>query len=270
MKGTIGFIGTGNMGSAMIGGLIGKGTVPVKQIIVSDKNAEALKQIQTRWPGILCIEDNKKTAEKSDILILAVKPHIYRTVIKEIRPLVDEKTIIVTIAAGVTVGQAEDMFARPIKIIRTMPNTPALVGEGVTAYCTNKLISEDDENSVLPILKSFGIVEKIAEEYFDGVIAVSGSSPAYVFMFIEAMADGAVLQGLPRDQAYRMASQAVLGAAKMVRDRGIHPGILKDGVCSPGGTTIEAVRTLEEKGFRSSVIEAMSRCASKSKDMTKG
>ncbi|MBB6482031.1 pyrroline-5-carboxylate reductase [Spirochaeta isovalerica] len=270
MNKKIGFIGTGNMGSAMIGGLISRGTVKAEAILVSDRNGDSLSGAETRWPGISCSTDNSSTVKGADIIILAVKPHIYKAVIEEIAPLVDESKIIVTIAAGVTISQAETMFGKDVKIVRTMPNTPALVGEGVTAYCCNSHVSESEEREIIPVLESFGIVEKIGEEYFHSVIAVSGSSPAYVFLFIEAMADAAVLQGLPRAQAYRMASQAVLGAAKMVRETGTHPGELKDAVCSPGGTTIEAVRTLEKGAFRSTVIEAMNNCALKSKEMTKG
>ena len=268
MNKKIGFIGTGNMGSAMIGGLINRKTVSESQIYVSDRNSESLDGLRNKWQKINCFDDNKSTVQNADIIVLAVKPHIYKSVIEEIASLVDDTKIIITIAAGITIDQAEKSFGKKVKIIRTMPNTPALVGEGVTAYCCNSSISEKEEQEILPIFKSFGIVEKVEEKYFHAVIAVSGSSPAYVFMFIEAMADAAVLQGLPRAQAYQMASQAVLGAAKMVRDSKTHPGILKDAVCSPGGTTIEAVRVLEEKGFRSAVIDAMNANAEKSKKMT--
>ena len=269
MNRKIGFIGTGNMGRAMIGGLMAKKTVAENQIYVSDRNTDSLDQIQSQWQNIECSTDNKNTVQNADIIVLAVKPAIYSAVIEEISPLLDETKIFITIAAGITIDQVEKMFGKKTKIVRTMPNTPAQVGEGVTAYWCNSYMSSDEEQMILPILESFGIVEKIEEKYFHVVIAVSGSSPAYVYMFIEAMADAAVLQGLPRDQAYRMASQAVLGAAKMVRDTGIHPGVLKDAVCSPGGTTIEAVATLEEEGLRSSVIKAMNKCTKKSKTMTK-
>jgi pyrroline-5-carboxylate reductase len=264
----IGFIGTGNMGSAMIGGLINKKTVMADQVFVSDRNSESLNRIESKWKGIHCSKDNRVTVENADFIILAVKPHIYESVIKEISPFVDNSKTIITIAAGVSIEKAEELFGKKIKLIRTMPNTPALVGEGVTAYCCNKNIEEEDEKQVLKILESFGIVENIEEKYFHGVIAVSGSSPAYVFMFVEAMADAAVLLGLPRAQAYRMASQAVLGSAKMLLETGSHPGVLKDAVCSPGGTTIEAVKILEEAGFRSAVIKAMEANAEKSKKMT--
>lgn len=148
-----------------------------------------------------------------------------------------------------------------------MPNTPAMVGEGVTAICPNKNITNEDMEVLESIIGTFGTVERVEEKLFDAVVAVSGSSPAYVFMFIEAMADAAVLQGMARDKAYRFAAQAVLGSAKMVLDTGKHPGALKDMVCSPGGTTIEGVAVLEEKGMRSAVIEAMNAVYDKSGKM---
>lgn len=154
-----------------------------------------------------------------------------------------------------------------MKIVRTMPNTPALVGEGITGVCHNDLVTKEELEYVCHILNGFGKAEVVPERLMDVVVSVSGSSPAYVFMFIEAMADAAVADGMPRPQAYKFAAQAVLGSAKMVLETGKHPGELKDMVCSPGGTTIEAVRVLEQKGFRSAVFEAMKVCAEKSKGM---
>ena len=148
-----------------------------------------------------------------------------------------------------------------------MPNTPALVGAGITGVCKNDLVSDAEFTYVLSLLGSFGLAEAVPEALMDAVVSVSGSSPAYVFMFIEAMADAAVADGMPRAQAYKFAAQAVMGSAKMVLDTGKHPGELKDMVCSPAGTTIEAVRVLEEKGFRSSVMEAMKACTAKAKGL---
>jgi len=219
--------------------------------------------------GIKTTGDNKEVASNSNILFLAVKPHLYSAVINEIREYVKEDCIVITIAAGQTIENVEKDFGRQVKLVRTMPNTPALVGEGMTALCPNKMVSKDEVEEVIKIFNSFGKAEIIEEKLIDAFITVSGSSPAYVFMFIEAMADGAVLQGMPRDKAYNMAAQAVFGAAKMVIETGKHPGELKDMVCSPGGTTIEAVAELEEKGFRAAVISAMKRCADKSKEMSK-
>jgi pyrroline-5-carboxylate reductase len=148
-----------------------------------------------------------------------------------------------------------------------MPNTPALVGEGMTGSCRNKYVTDEEYKYIMDILGSFGMVEDISEKLMDVCVSVSGSSPAYIYMLIEAMADGAVADGMPREKAYRFAAQSVLGSAKMVLETGKHPGELKDAVCSPCGTTIEAVRVLEEKGFRSSVIEAMKACVKKARGM---
>ena len=148
-----------------------------------------------------------------------------------------------------------------------MPNTPAMVLEGMTAVCPNEFVTKDELDYVMKLLSSFGKCQVIKEYLIDAVIVASGSSPAFVYMFIEALADAAVIQGMPRDMAYKFAAQAVLGSAKMVLETGLHPGALKDMVCSPAGTTIEAVRVLEERGFRSSIIEAAVACAEKSKSM---
>ena len=160
-----------------------------------------------------------------------------------------------------------EQFGKDVKIVRTMPNTPALVGEGITAACCNENVTPNELDSVVNILKGFGKCEVISENLMDVVVSVSSSSPAYVFMFIEAMADAAVADGMPRAQAYEFAAQAVLGSAKMVLETRKHPGELKDMVCSPAGTTIEAVRVLEEKGMRSAVFEAMKACTRKAKGM---
>ena len=187
-------------------------------------------------------------AKQSDILVLSVKPQVYPAVIKEIRDEVSSEQIIVTIAAGVSMEAAERQFGKEVKIVRVMPNTPALVGEGMSGLCCNEYVTEEEFDLVHKIFESFGKAEKITENLMDAVVGVSGSGPAYVYMFIEAMADAAVAQGLPRKQAYTFAAQTLLGSAKMVLETGQHPGELKDAVCSPAGTTIEAVNVLEKKG----------------------
>ena len=166
-----------------------------------------------------------------------------------------------------TLEKLRKAFGKEIKIVRTMPNTPAMVLEGMTAACPNEYVNSDELQYICSLLESFGKCAVVKEYMIDAVIVSSGSSPAYVYMFIEAIADGAVIQGMPRDMAYKFAAQAVLGSAKMVLETGMHPGALKDMVCSPAGTTIEAVRMLEKGGFRSSIIEAMNACADRSKNM---
>lgn len=268
MKKVIGFIGAGNMGQAIVGGIVNAGLVTSENIVMSDLYMPSLEKAKEKF-GIQITTSNIEVAEKSDILVLAVKPNLYPIVIEEIKDVVKENVVIVTIAAGKSIESTEKSFGREIKVIRTMPNTPALVGEGMTAVCTNALILEEDKEEVCALLNSFSKVEIVSEKLIDAVISVSGSAPAYVYMFIEAMADGAVLQGMARDKAYKFAAQTVLGSAKMVLETGMHPGALKDMVCSPGGTTIEAVAELEEKGFRSAVISAMNKCYDKSQAMSK-
>ena len=190
-------------------------------------------------------------------------------ILESVKDLIGDEKIVVSIAAGKSISSMENIIGDDKKIIRTMPNTPALVNEGMSALCPNKNIEDEELKIVKGIFDSFGKSEVVGEYLIDSVIGVSGSSPAYVFMFIEAMADAAVVGGMPRKQAYNFAAQSVLGAAKMVLESGKHPGELKDMVCSPGGTTIEAVKVLENEGMRSSVINAVCACIEKSKEMSK-
>ena len=268
MSKKLGFIGNGNMGRAMMGGIINADVFAPENIIVSDIHEEGLKAVKKEY-GVNTSLDNKDVAKFSDIIILSVKPNLYPLIISGIKDDVKEDVIIVTIAAGRKIEDTEKEFGRKIKVVRVMPNTPALVGEGMSATCPSEAVTREELKEIIDIFESFGKAEVVAENLMDAVTSVSGSSPAYVYIFIEAMADAAVLDGIPRDKAYTMAAQAVLGSAKMVLETGMHPGALKDMVSSPGGTTIEAVATLEEKGFRNAVISAMRACTKKSKEMSK-
>ena len=268
MNKKIGFIGCGNMGQAMIAGIIKSGITQGEKIIVSDRNGSYLNKVTEEF-GVLTTVDNTEAASFSDIIILAVKPNIYGDVIKEISSSVKEDVLIVTIAAGISIDFVERAFGRDMKVIRTMPNTPALVGEGMSALSKNIRVSEEELDQVVSIFQSFGQAEVIDEKLMDSIPAISGSSPAYVFMMIEALADGAVLRGMARDKAYKFAAQAVYGSAKMVLETGEHPAFLKDKVCSPAGTTIEAVYSLEQNNFRGSIISAMESCTQKAIDMSK-
>lgn len=264
----IGFIGCGNMATAMIKGIIKSSFIGPKDVMASDQSSDKLESMH-KETGILVGKDNKEVVNFSNILFLSVKPNKYKEVISEIKETVNEDTIIVTIAAGITIENTESYFDKKVKVVRVMPNTPALVGEGMSALSPNNSVTEEELKQVIDIFKCFSKVEVIEETHMDTVTALTGSSPAYVFMFIEALADGAVLKGLPRDKAYKMAAQAVYGSAKMVMETGKHPGTLKDEVCSPGGTTIEAVYSLEKSGLRAAIIEAMEKCVDKSKNMNK-
>lgn len=264
----IGFIGAGNMASAMIGGIVNSKLINSLNIIASDKIDETLNGVKERF-NINVTKDSKEVVKFSDIIIVAVKPNVYDMVLEEVKEYINDKKIIVTIAAGKSIKNVEDVIGQDKKIIRTMPNTPALVNEGMSALCHNKNIEGNELEEVKSIFDSFGKSEVVNEDLIDAVIGVSGSSPAYVFMFIEAMSDCAVSYGMTRQQAYKFAAQAVMGSAKMVLESDKHPGELKDRVCSPGGTTIEAVKTLEIEGIRSSVIKGMEACIKKSIEMSK-
>ncbi len=261
----VGFIGAGNMASAMMGGMLKKGLLTKEDIITSDVSKDALEKAEKEF-GVCTTQDNKEVT-KADIVILAIKPIYCQSVIEEIRDSITDKQLVVTIVAGKTLAWLEEQFGKKIKLIRTMPNTPALVGEGITALCPGELVTKEEVEQVCQLFNGFGKAEVVTENLMDAVVAVSGSSPAYVFMLIEAMADAAVAEGMPRVQAYQFAAQAVLGSAKMVLETGKHPGELKDMVCSPAGTTIDAVCKLEEKGFRSSIMECMKVCAEKSRTL---
>ena len=262
----LGFIGTGNMAGAIMGGIIKKGIIPAEEIIGSDIMETGRNHVKELY-GIQVTADNKEVAEKADILVLSVKPQFYAETIQEIRESVREDQMVITIAPGKTLAWLEEQFGKPVRIVRTMPNTPALVGEGMTAACPNQYVTEKDKAYALKLLGAFGKVEVVPEHMIDAVVAVSGSSPAYVFMFIEAMADAGVKLGLSRAKAYKLAEQSILGSAKLALETGKHPGVLKDEVCSPGGTTIEAVIDLEKNGFRNTVISAIEKCANKSKNI---
>ncbi len=262
----LGFIGLGNMAKAMIGGILQKGLMGPNEIIGAAHTDITCQKVSSQY-GIQTRNSNEAVAKEADIIVLAVKPQYLKVVIADIMDSVDDSKIIVSIAAGKTISWLASEFEKQVKLIRVMPNTPALVGEGCSAVCRNDLVADGDFHFVMELLESFGKAYTVPESLMDVVVGVSGSSPAYVFMFIEAMADAAVAGGMPRKQAYEFAAQSVLGSAKMVLETGKHPGELKDMVCSPAGTTIEAVKVLEEDGFRGTVMDAVSACIEKSKTL---
>lgn len=264
----VGFIGCGNMSKAIIAGLVAAGQVKPENILVFDRKP-ATNQAMHQQYGITAAQSAEEVARQSDILFGAVKPNVILSVLKDIAGSLNKETVLVSIAAGVTLDSLASVLGHDRKIIRVMPNTPALVNEGMTSVTPNVLVTAEEADEIVQIFNGFGKAALVPEYLIHAVVGVSGSAPAYVFMFIEAMADAAVLGGMPRAQAYQFAAQAVKGAAQMVLETGKHPGELKDMVCSPGGTTIEAVKVLEQKGFRSAVIEAMQQCMAKSESMSK-
>ena len=263
----LGFIGAGNMGSAILRGLISAQYIMAEDMAICDLNARKLEELSDEFPGLTCTESDAELVEMCDMIVLAVKPQYMAETIEHIFDELSTKAVI-CIAAGWTVDQLERALeGSGATYLRVMPNTPAMVGEGMTAICEDTNFDQDDFEFAKGIFDAVGRTVVLPEKLFDGVIAISGSSPAYVFMMIEAMADAAVAEGMPRNQAYKFAAKAVMGSAKMVLETGKHPGDLKDMVCSPGGTTIEAVKVLEETGFRGAIMQAMEVCAEKSRNM---
>jgi pyrroline-5-carboxylate reductase len=262
----IGFIGCGNMGGAMVQGMLDSGKCEKTDLMVSTKSKASMEKKKAEY-GIQATLDNREVAAFADILFLAVKPQFYEAAIEQIKDVLSAEALVISMAPGKTLAWLEEAFGRNVKVIRTMPNTPSLVKEGMMGMCANAYVTEEELAFVRDLCEGFSKTEVVDEKLMDVVTAVSGSAPAYVFLFIEAMADAAVAGGMPRAQAYTFAAQAVLGSAKMVLQTGKHPGELKDMVCSPAGTTIQAVRVLEEKGLRSAVFEAMEKCLDISRNM---
>jgi pyrroline-5-carboxylate reductase len=262
----IGFIGFGKMAQAIAGGMMKSEVVNPAQMMASIRTEQARLFAKENF-GINTTSSNIEAAKWADVLFLATPPQAYFEVIEEIKTGIKQHTMIITIAAGVTIREVEQAFDQRVKVVRTMPNTPSMVGAGMTAVSVNPEINEEELLLAEKLLSSFGKVEFISEDQMDAIPSISGSSPAYVYMMIEAMADGGVKQGLSRAQSYRLAAQAVLGAAQMVLETGKHPGELKDQVASPGGATIAAVSTLEQEGFRGAVLAAMNTCMIKVKEL---
>ena len=250
----IGFIGMGNMGYAILRGLLAY--MPKEELIFWEVNQKRAAWVQEQV-GVVPAADERDCTAQVKYLILAVKPQYFEQVMEKIRDFVSPKQVIISIAAGIDSQYLKSKLGSEMRIVRTMPNTPALVGEGMTGVCLEEEnFSPEEIREIERIFNSFGKMKRVPERLIDAVGCVSGCSPAYVYMFIEALADGAVKYGLPREDAYEMAAQTVLGSARLVLETGLHPGQLKDMVCSPGGTTIEGVSALEESGFRSALIKA--------------
>ncbi|MFV0520557.1 MAG: pyrroline-5-carboxylate reductase [Lachnospirales bacterium] len=258
----IGFIGMGNMARAIIGGIISSGQYSENQIYGSAKTKKTLENISKLYN--INISDNINIAKNCKIIFICVKPNIYEEVLHEIKDFVKDK-IVISIAPLKTIAFLRENTYNDLKCVSSMPNTPALVKEGMSAISFSDNINDKEKSMIINLFTSFGEVEVIDEYLMNAVVAVSGSAPAYVYLFIEALADGAVKYGMNRKSAYKFAAQTVLGSGKMILETGEHPSKLKDDVCSPGGTTIEAVQTLNQRGFQGIIMEAMDSCINKIK-----
>jgi pyrroline-5-carboxylate reductase len=262
----LGIIGTGNMGSALIKTIIKNKIIDEKKIIIYDKD-ESVSQDLSKEYNIEVAENNTSLAQKSKYILLSVKPQIIDIVLNEIGSVVTIENTIISIAAGVSLDHLGSFFSKDVGIIRIMPNTPLLVGVGASAIANNGKVKEEHLEYVKKIFNSGGIVVELDEVHLDAVTGLSGSGPAYIFIIIEALADGGVKMGLSRKVALKLAAQTVRGAAKLLQETGKHPGELKDMVASPGGTTIMAIHELEKAKFRSTLIRAVEVATEKSRSL---
>ena len=266
----IGFIGAGAMGGALCRGLVRANAAPANRILVSDPHTAHIDALHESL-GVKKAENNAQVAKFTDILVLAVKPWMVAKVMEEIAESLKREgkplPLIISIAAGVTIAKLEAMTSEPIPIIRAMPNTPAQVGKGACAFCRGTHVLDEHAAQASEIFKSVGIAVETPESSMDAVTALSGSGPAYIYLMIEAMIDGGVRAGLPRDVANQLAVQTVAGAAEMVLKTGMHPAQLRDMVTTPAGTTIEAIASLENSGLRAALIDAISKAAQRSKEL---
>lgn len=262
-------IGAGKIGTAILRGIIRAGLVAKDQVMASDVSA-ALRQAVARDLGTEVAADNRKVCEFADIVILAVKPQIVDTVLEEVADVLGKEKLLVSVAAGVPISRMEAKLARGARIVRVMPNIPCVAGAGASAYAGGLHATPKDLENAAAILNSFGIGLAVEEKYLDAVTGLSGSGPAYVFLFMEALADGGVQVGLPRDVAHKLALQTVYGSARMALESAKHLGELKDEVTSPGGTTIAGLYALEQRGFRGAVMEAVLSATRRSQELGKG
>ncbi len=260
-----GFVGAGKMAMALIQGMIRSGIAPSGSILAFDPVPMAVEA--ARAAGVRVVSSNREVAEGADVLVLAVKPQAMPGVLAELQPAVSTDHLVISVAAGVPLATLSAGLGPEPRLARVMPNTPALVGEGAAGFCLGANASAEDEALVRSCLTAVGRAFRVPESLLDAVTGLSGSGPAFVYVMIEAMSDGGVRAGLARDVATALAAQTVLGAAKMVLETGLHPGVLKDQVTSPGGTTIAGIHALERGGFRASVIDAVDAAAKRSAEL---
>ncbi len=264
----IGFLGGGNMGEALIRGLLKTGLLPPEALFVSDVRLDRLEQLARRY-GIHTLSDNVLLVRRADVVILAVKPQILAEVLREIAAAVGGK-LLISIAAGVSTPAIRSHLPPGVRLIRVMPNTPALVLEGATAIARADGLAAGDLETAQEIFAAVGKVVVLEEELMDAVTGLSGSGPAYIALVVEALADGGVKMGLDRQTAMTLAAQTVLGAARLLIETGTHPGQLKDMVTSPGGTAIAGIHTLEAGGLRRTLMDAVERATLRSRDLGRG
>ena len=264
----IAFIGTGNMGSALMGGILKAGLAKPKQVTASRRSEGALEELRRKW-GVHAVSDNRKAVAGADVVVLCVKPQAAGAVLEELAPAVRPGQLVISLMAGITTETISKKLRAACPVVRAMPNTPALVDAGATAIAAGRHAGEKDLALAEALFKSVGLVVTLPESAMDAVSGLSGSGPVYIFRVIEAMIDGGVKMGIPRTVAAKLAAQTVFGAAKLVIETGRHPAILKDEVTTPGGTAINAIHMLEAKGLRSVLIDAIVTATQRSQELSR-
>jgi pyrroline-5-carboxylate reductase len=264
----VGFLGGGNMGEALIRGLVKTGLIPPADLFVTDVRLARLEEL-ARTYGLHTLSDNALLVRRVDVVLLAVKPQILSAVLREIAPATPGK-LLISVAAGVSTGAIRDLLPAGVRLIRVMPNTPALVLEGATAIAKSDGLQGGDLETAQEIFEAVGTAVVLEEELMDAVTGLSGSGPAYIALVVEALADGGVKVGLDRQTAMTLAAQTVLGAARLLIETGTHPGQLKDMVTSPGGTAIAGIHTLESGGLRRTLMDAVERATQRSRELGRG
>ncbi len=256
----IGFIGAGKMATALARGIVDGGICRGDEVLFNDIADESAERFSGAISGSVRESSSVDLIKKSQIVFIAVKPQFFEDVAAEIEPVVDEETLLISILPGISIAQL-GLRLKTQRVVRVMPNTPCLVGAGVAGFCCAEGLDPADVQNVQSLLETTGLAISVAEKLMDAVTGLSGSGPAYVFTFVEALIDGAVLQGMPRDVARQMAIQTVMGSVKLLETTGQHPGVLRDQVTSPGGTTIAGVQALEDRAFRAAVMSAVEAAA---------
>lgn len=263
-------IGAGNMGPALAKGFVDAGLVPAAQVTAYAPRAESRERFTTNIPGAKATDDLPSVAESADLIIIAVKPHYVPEVMAEMQRHLKKKPLVVSVAAGLTLSTLSQGLPKGTRIIRVMPNTPSLIGKGASGYSRGEHATEADAATVGELLAAVGVAVEVPEHLLDAVTGVSGSGPAYIYTVIEALADGGVRAGLPRDTALQLAAQTVSGAAEMVLTTGRHPAVLRDEVTSPGGTTAAGLAALEKNGLRWAMHEAVAATTNRAKELGGG
>jgi pyrroline-5-carboxylate reductase len=263
---TIAFLGAGNMAEALIKGLLRAGTARPDSVIATGRRSERLDELQRTY-GIRITSDNLAAAQEAEVVVLSVKPQAMDKLLVQVAPALDHRKLVISVAAGVPIAALERRLGAGARIIRTMPNTPSLVGAGACALARGEHASDEDLNVATRIFQAVGITTVVEENLLDAVTGLSGSGPAYIFLVIEALSDAGVKVGLPRYTAQKLAAQTVLGSAKLLIETGIHPGQLKDQVTSPGGTAIAGLHTLEAGGLRTTLINAVEAATRRAKEL---